>query len=499
MYLGFDIGSTALKAAVFDSESGRLCAQSEQPLPLSIDAGGRREQDPALLLEAVCAASAILHRQIGRRWQQVRGIGLAAQGGSSILVDRHRGEPATPMFLWNDTRAFGHFHKILAKIPPRWWRSFSLREEPGMGLARLQWILEQRPDLSVGDRLFVGAGEFVYFALTHVWRQDPCHALQSGCYDARRGCFTLQPIQRLDLPEDVFVPLRPGHQTLPLSAEMAERLQLAPGIPVAGPYNDHEAGYLSVQHISNRPLEVSLGTAWVGNFVLPANVRGGAPFQFCIPAPSGSGRQIILPLLTGNVTLDWALTTFVRPERQAAIAYAEQILARSLLPPPGVMALPWLNRPNALCPDETGCAALFGFGPSTTSEDLFRAVVTSMVFEFVRMFDSVVRRGVVDSLVLCGGAAKNPHICSLFAALFAPVPVRRVIETEWMGTRGCLYAFDTEIAWASTEAVPCDAKVQAKDLTKARALYHDIFTRLCGHVAAGKPYTIPREYKNESA
>ncbi len=499
MYLGLDIGSTSLKAAAFDAQSGRLCGRSEEALPLAVDAGGRREQDPAALLEAVCRAFRSLREQTGSRWAHVCGIGLAAQGGSSIVVDRHTGEPATPMILWNDTRAFGHFHQILTRIPPRWWRSFSLRAEPGMGLARLQWLLEQHPDLLHGDRLWVGAGEFICFALTGIWRQDPCHALQSGCYDAQKNRITLQPMQRLELPSDWVAPLRPGHQTLPLAPRLADRLQLSAGTPVAGPYNDHEAGYLSVQHLSARPLEVSLGTAWVGNFVLPEEARGGAPFQFCIPAPGGSGKQVILPLLTGNVTLDWALATFVHYDRASALAQADGILAHSLLPPPGLMALPWLNRPNALCPGRTGCAALFGLGPATTAEDMFRAVVSAMVLEFARVFEAVRKRGAVDSLVLCGGAAKNPHLCSLFAALFDPVPVHRVLEADLMGARGCLYPFDPEIAWAHAVPVSCDRGIDPRLLAAAQTLYQDLFERLCGQVAAGKPYAFYREYENEPA
>ena len=95
MYLGLDIGSTSLKAAAFDARCGRLLAQSEQRLALTADESGRREQDPVALLRTLHAAAASIRRQVGRRWQSTRGIGLAAQGGSTILVDRKTGAPST--------------------------------------------------------------------------------------------------------------------------------------------------------------------------------------------------------------------------------------------------------------------------------------------------------------------------------------------------------------------------------------------------------------------
>jgi sugar (pentulose or hexulose) kinase len=490
MYLGIDIGSTSLKAAAFDARRGWLLAQAEHRLPLDVDETGRREQDPAALIRALSATTTSLRRQVGDRWRRVRGIGLATQGGSTILVNRKTGTPATPMILWNDTRAFGHFHKIAAQFPPRWWRAFSLRDEPGMGLARALWMREQWPRLFKDTPLCIGAGEHVYFALTGKWRQDACHALQSGCYDAVHNRLTSRPLAELGLPTDFYAPLRQEHETHPLTQSAAALLKLAVGIPVAGPYNDHEAGYLSVLHVSRRPLECSLGTAWVGNFVLPPACRGYSPFQLWIASPTGNGRQIIMPLMTGNVTLDWALATFVHADHKTALARAERILAKQPLPPAGLVALPWLNRPNALRPTQTGSAAFFGIGPATTHADLFRAVVAAMAFEFARVFARVAKSGAVDSLVLCGGAAKSAHVCSLFAALFAPKPIHRVIETELMGTRGCLYAFDPQIARAPVAPVRCDARLDRKVLAEAQSLYTNTFDRLYAHVKAGGPYTL---------
>ena len=492
MYLGIDIGSTSLKVAAFEARRGRLLAQTEQRLPLVVDENGKREQDPAAIVQALCAAAGSLRQQVADRWKNVQGIGLAAQGGSTILVNRQTGAPATPMFLWNDSRAFGHFHEIAAKLPPRWCRTFALSDGPGMGLARARWIREQWPHLFKTDPLCVGVGEHVYFALTGKWRQDACHARQSGCYDAVNNRITTLPMTKLGLSENLFAPLRPSHEMHPLTPEGAALLHLAAGIPVAGPYNDHEAGYLSVLRASRRPLACSLGTAWVGNFVLLPAFSGGAPFQICIPSPIGNGRQIIMPLMTGNVTLEWALATFVHADRQTALDRADGILAERLLPPPGLVALPWLNRPNALRPAQTGCGGFFGVGPATTPADLFRAVVAAMVFEFARVLKPVIKSGAVDSLVLCGGTARNPHICSLFAALFAPLPLRRVVEAELMGTRGCLHAFTPKISHAPTTPVHSDHRIDRKELAAARALYLETFDRLCGHVPEGKPYSLKK-------
>ena len=113
-----------------------------------------------------------------------------------------------------------------------------------------------------------------------------------------------------------------------------------------------------------------------------------------------------------------------------------------------------------------------------------------MAFEFARVFESVARSGAVDSLVLCGGAAKSEPLRALFAALFAPLPVQCVSETELMGTRGCLYAFDPQLARAPLSPVRDTAPFDRQTLADARALYLETFARLYAHVKAGQPYAL---------
>jgi hypothetical protein len=43
---------------------------------------------------------------------------------------------------------------------------------------------------------------------------------------------------------------------------------------------------------ADRPLQCSLGTAWVGNFELPEGVQGRSPSQMVLPAPTGARPAI---------------------------------------------------------------------------------------------------------------------------------------------------------------------------------------------------------------
>jgi len=387
LLVGVDLGTTVLKAAVFEAGSGRALARAARPLAVRLGPAGEREQSAGELDGALRGAFAELRRAAGGRWRRLAGVGLAAQGGSGLIADRATGRALTPLVLWNDARAYRYLPRVSAGRPASFWRRRTLRDGPGSGLGRLQWLRETRPKLLGPENIYVGAGEYAFFRMTGRWRQDPCNALQIGCFNARRRELDAELLGLVGLPLSFVAPLRRGHELGALSAAGARLLGLPQGLPVAGPYMDHEAGYLSAVGVSRRPLQCSLGTAWVGNFAVGEKVSGTfcakhpdgpfrqkvsdtfslprSPFQLVLPAVVGGGWLVVQPLLTGNVTWNWALEQFVDADQRRALAKLGGIFGAELLPPEGLTALPWLNRPNPLVPAALGGAAVFGLGPQT--------------------------------------------------------------------------------------------------------------------------------------
>ena len=422
-----------------------------------------------------------LRRRLGRLWRNVVGLGLSAQGGSAILVDRATGRAHTPMQLWNDTRPLGLLPEIAARKSPSYWRRLSYMTQPGAGLARIAWLRRRHPRLFTNNSLYVGAGEYIYFHLTGVWRQDAGSALQVGCYDARRRRIDGEPLHLVGVTEKFVAPMRQDHETHPLSTAGARLLGLPAGIPVAGPYMDHEAGYLSSADVSARPLQCSLGTAWVGNFVTAKAPPPG--FNLVLPSPLGRGSLVVRVMSAGNMTQNWALESLIHPDHAKALKQAEAIFDEELLPPDGLVALPWLTQPNFLAPQCVGSGGFFGISTHTTREDLVRATVAGMCFELARIFEPVLAARICDSVVLGGGASEGRQFRTILAALFQPLPVYRVLDTETAGPRGTLHAFSLKAAQAATRRLRPPAQAVVNRTRKQYELYRE----LCEVFARGLP------------
>ncbi len=494
-YLGIDLGTTALKGAVFESRSGRLVCGCAVRLPVRIAPDGAREQDPEAVLAAFRRVAARLRKDAGGAWRTLAGVGVASQGGSTIIADRATGETLTPIYLWNDGRAYPDLQHILDETGTAFWRKHTWRDEPGMGLARIRWLRRRAPGLFTDGRLYIGAGEHLYFHLTRQWRQDACHALQSGCYSAAANALCSATAALAGVGPSFFAPLRDGHAPCPLHADAARSLDLPEGIPVAGPYMDHEAAYMAMTGAVAHPLVCSLGTAWVGSFQTEAGRRSVSPFQLVIPSPASDGQLAIQPLLTGNVTWDWALQRFLASSLKRALALQEQLFHEGVFPPAGLTALPWLNRPNPFVPGALGAGAFVGLSPATQPADLVRAVACGMAFELARVFHEIKESGSADGVVLYGGASKGAQFRNLIAALFADLPVFRAEDEDWLGARGCLRPFGGNAHRGALHRLQKPPAAFAASAQEHYATYLKAFDAFYGNVDVGRACRVVRRGK----
>ena len=112
MFLGVDIGTSAVKAVVAD-EAGRVAAQSASPLSVSRPRPLWSEQDPEDWWRATDSAVMALDPALRA---QVRGVGLAGQMHGATLLD---GEDRVlrPAILWNDGRAAAECAALEAAEP----------------------------------------------------------------------------------------------------------------------------------------------------------------------------------------------------------------------------------------------------------------------------------------------------------------------------------------------------------------------------------------------
>ena len=119
--LGFDVGSSSIKAALIDCATGRAAGEAASPkteLAIAAPHPGWAEQDPSLWWDNAVAAAAELKAATGTAFDSVKAIGIAYQMHGLVLIDK-AGKTLRPSIIWCDSRAVDIGEKAFRGIGER--------------------------------------------------------------------------------------------------------------------------------------------------------------------------------------------------------------------------------------------------------------------------------------------------------------------------------------------------------------------------------------------
>ena len=134
LLLGIDEGTTAVKAALFDTELG-VVAQARREVALSHPRRGWVEQDPNEILRAVVDSVAEVLEQA--RGREVLAAGIDHQGESVLAWDAEEGRALTPVIVWQDKRQ----QALLAELDADLAARSGLPLDPYFSAGKLTWLL----------------------------------------------------------------------------------------------------------------------------------------------------------------------------------------------------------------------------------------------------------------------------------------------------------------------------------------------------------------------
>ncbi len=171
LLVGVDVGTTSVKAGLFDAK-GRALAHFSRFYPTH-RGEGVVEQDPRDWTSGVVAAmDALLRDGVGDR---VVAVGLCGQVNTDVFVDG-RGNALAPAIMWQDNRAAAEAAEIAAGVSEadyEAWFGAPLPVGASHVLARMTWMARHRPAVYDDTRLVLSPKDYCLRALAGVAVSDP--------------------------------------------------------------------------------------------------------------------------------------------------------------------------------------------------------------------------------------------------------------------------------------------------------------------------------------
>ena len=130
-----DVGTTAMKAAVFDEKMRCLDIENRE-YELEYPRTGWMELDARVYPERMLASMKTLLNRLPEARSKIGAICLTSQGETLLFVDRH-GSPLHPAIIWLDSRAEVEAAALTAILPnDRFYRTTGMPENnPSMPAA----------------------------------------------------------------------------------------------------------------------------------------------------------------------------------------------------------------------------------------------------------------------------------------------------------------------------------------------------------------------------
>lgn len=169
MYLlGYDIGSSSVKASLIEAASGKTIASAffpEKEMTIKALKSGWAEQDPEQWWVNLKAATKSVLQSAAVDVKKIAAIGISYQMHGLVLVDEHM-KVLRDAIIWCDSRAVPYGEKALNELGTELCLSHLLNSPGNFTLSKLAWVKEHEPELYTKVKYYMLPGDYIALRMT---------------------------------------------------------------------------------------------------------------------------------------------------------------------------------------------------------------------------------------------------------------------------------------------------------------------------------------------
>jgi len=260
--IGFDLGTSAMKAVLSDAGGNVVCQASRQ-VELLRPEDQRVELDAECYFREVCSLINELVAEVGDP-DEVKAVSLSGASGNTVLLDEDY-RPLGNVISWLDTRTAGRESELWPDLDPE--RVYRCAGWPFGGtfpLAHLGWLKRFEPEAWGKARYFTMLNDYLYHRLCGRLVVDHSKATTFYLQDQGTSTWNNELLAFLGLEADQLSELLPSGSVCGESIpEAVDATGLAPGTRVVTGSFDHPSAARGTGVFEEGDLLISAGTSWV--------------------------------------------------------------------------------------------------------------------------------------------------------------------------------------------------------------------------------------------
>lgn len=267
MYLlGYDIGSSSVKAAIVDAVTGECIASDfypRQEAPIKALRAGWAEQDPAQWWQYLKEATASVLAMSKIEPSGIKAIGISYQMHGLVAVDREH-EVLRDAIIWCDSRGVPFGAKAFAELGPDNVLPRLLNSPGNFTAAKLKWMKDNEPDLFERIYKVMLPGDYIAMRLTGEICTNPEGLSEYMLWDFSSNASADFLLDYYGFPRDILPQVgETFSEQGQVTAAAAAELGLAEGTPVTYRAGDQPNNALSLNVFNPGEIASTAGTSGV--------------------------------------------------------------------------------------------------------------------------------------------------------------------------------------------------------------------------------------------
>ncbi|PHI19206.1 carbohydrate kinase [Lewinellaceae bacterium SD302] len=264
--IGYDLGSSSIKAALVEVNNGKVIARIQEPATeMSMDApqAGWAEQDPESWWGYACAATKRIIEENNISPDQIQSVGISYQMHGLVLVDDQH-EVVRPSIIWCDSRAVELGEASFQRIGPERCLTHCLNSPGNFTAAKLKWVQENEPDNYARARYAMLPGDYLALKLSGEATTTATGLSEGVLWDFKAETPASLVMDDLELDQELLPTLVPavGKQAT-VSADGAAASGLPAGIIIGYRAGDQPNNALSLNALAPGEVAATAGTSGV--------------------------------------------------------------------------------------------------------------------------------------------------------------------------------------------------------------------------------------------
>lgn len=463
--IGFDLGTTAFKAALFDRH-GRCISRATEPCSVDYPQSGWAEQDAHEWWRQAGSLTQTILSQSNIAPDEIAALAFASQMCGLISVDTN-GDVTHPAMIWLDTRSHQEARQLVAGVinvlgygltAAAQWLSLCHGAPSLSGrefISKIHWLRRYRPDVWERSNRHMDVKDFMVFRATGEATTSPDCAHLTWLMNARKRKWSPALMRRAKIEQNRLPAIQACDAPIGdgLTPNAARHLGLNPGTKVVCGAGDILAAALGAGATGLGQVHISIGTSnWMAAHIPKPKV---SPFTLIGSiAAAQKDRYLLIAAQEnfGNALIKVANLMGVEGDADIAV---QKLIALAAVAPAGangLLFLPWLSGERVPV-DETFLRGGFAnLSLEHTREDMARAVLEGLAYNLswaAGHFFTLSNPPSDFTIPVVGGLANSDLIMQILADVLER-RLGRATDPQWAGARGAFISAAVSLGWRSS-------------------------------------------------